>query len=146
MPERYTVIAEIMKRSGLDSVCNYLDDILVHTAELEEHLDSIEKVLQAHLDAGIRQKPSKTLFFQEKMDFLGFQFSGDGMKPTEAHIQTIRDKQPPKTGKEVASLQGFLGYNGDFIPSFSRLTEVMNGLRNKQQLGPEDWTSEIDRI
>ena len=62
MPEQYTVIAEIMKRSGLDSVCNYLNDILVHTAELEEHLDSIKKVLQALFDTGIRLKPSKMLF------------------------------------------------------------------------------------
>ena len=93
-----------MNRLCLDSVCHYLDDILVHTVELEEHLNRVEKILQA---PRIRLKPSKTLFFHDKVDFLGFQVSGDGIKPTEAYIQTTRDMQLPKTDKEVASLLGF---------------------------------------
>ena len=123
-----------MDNLGLESVAHYLDDILIHTADVREHLDSVEKVLRAPLDAGIHSKPSKTLFFQEKVAFLGFQVSGDGIKLTERYICTIRDMQAPNTGKEVTSLLGFLGYYREFIPAFARLTEAMNSLRNKQQL------------
>ena len=35
--------------------------------------------------------PSKTLFFPEKVDFLRFQVSGDGVKLTEAYIQMMKD-------------------------------------------------------
>ena len=133
-----------MDNLGLDSVAHYLDDILIHTAEAVEHLDSVEQVLEAHAKAGIRLKPSKTLFFQESVDFLGFHVSGDGITPTDKYIKTIRDMQPPRSGKEVASLLGFLGYYREFIPEFSKLTEQMNSLRNKRQLTDEDWTPEID--
>ena len=54
------LVANIMADLGLESVAYYLDDVLIHTRELDEHLDVINKVLQAHLDAGIRLKPSKT--------------------------------------------------------------------------------------
>ena len=70
--------------------------------------------------------------------------SGEGITPTDKYIKAIRDMQPPKTGKEVSSLLGFLGYYREFIPAFSRLTEGMNGLRNKRTLTDEDWTPEIN--
>ena len=40
---------------------------------------------------------------------------------------------------------GFLGYYREFIPAFARLTEEMNGLRNKRQLTTDDLTPEIDK-
>ena len=111
---------------------------------MNEHLDAIDQVLRAHLEAGIRLKPSKTLFFQECVDFLGFEVSGAGIKPTKTHIKTIQALQTPTTGKQVASTLGFLQYYREFIPEFSRLTEKMNGLRNKRDITSEDWTPEIE--
>ena len=50
----------------LDSVAYYLDDVLINTREMGEHLDVVDQVLQTHLEASIRLKPSKTLFFRLK--------------------------------------------------------------------------------
>ena len=97
-----------MDSLGLQSVAHYLDDILIHTADVSEHIDSVEKVFHAHMKAGIRLKPSKTLFFQSQVEFLGFNISGEGITPTEKYIKTIHDMKPPKTGKEASSLLGFL--------------------------------------
>ena len=72
--------------------------------------------------------------------------SGDGITQTDRYIPTIRDMQAPKTGKEVSSLLGFLGYYREFIPAFARLTEGMNCLRNKCQLTADDLTPQIDKI
>ena len=47
------LVAQIMDNLGLQSVAHYLDDILIHTAEVDEHLDSVEQVLGAHLKVGI---------------------------------------------------------------------------------------------
>ena len=63
------LVTKIMDSLGLKSVAHYLDDVLFHTIGVGEHLDSVEKVLQAHLEAGIKLKPLKTLFFGEKVDF-----------------------------------------------------------------------------
>ena len=66
------LVAQIMDNLGIQSVAYYLDDIFIHTAKVDKQLDSVEQVLGAHLKAGIRLKPSKTLFFQERVEFLGF--------------------------------------------------------------------------
>ena len=68
----YRLVAQIMDNLCLESVAHYLDDVLIHTAGVEERLDSVDKVLRANLDTGICLKPPKTLFFQEKVDFPGF--------------------------------------------------------------------------
>ena len=44
----------------------------------------------------------------------------------------------------MASTLGFLEYYREFIPTIARLTEGMNGLRNKWQLTADKWTPEID--
>ena len=61
----------------------------VQTLGMEEHLDSVERVLQVHLETSIRLQPSKKTFFLSKIDFLGLQVSGDGIKPVGHALNTI---------------------------------------------------------
>ena len=60
------LVAQIM---DLELVAHYLDDNLIHTVDIGEHLDSVERLLQAHTDTIIKLKPSKTIFFKRKLIF-----------------------------------------------------------------------------
>ena len=40
------LLAKIMQDLGLQSVVHYLDDILIHTKGVDEHIDSLEAVLE----------------------------------------------------------------------------------------------------
>ena len=53
-PVHFRLVARIMQDLGLQLVIHYLDDIFIHTGELEEHVDSLE----AHHMAGIKLKPA----------------------------------------------------------------------------------------
>ena len=53
------LVNQILDSLGLELVAHYLDDILIHTVDVDEHLDSMEKILHAHMEAGIRLKPSR---------------------------------------------------------------------------------------
>ena len=128
----------------LQSVVHYLDDILIHTKGVDKHIDSLEAVLKAHRTAGIKLKPTKTLLFQNQVDYLGFQVSGRDIQPTDKYVENIRNFQAPGTGKELVSLLKFFGYYCEFIPEYARLTEKMNSLRNKRHLGPDEWTEELE--
>ena len=59
-------------------------------------------------------------------------------------MESIKNFQAPRTGKELANLLWFFGYYREFIPEYTRLTEKMNSLRNKRQLKTEEWTQEIE--
>ena len=60
------LVSQLMDNLGLESVAHYLEDILIHIADVHDHLVSMDKVLRAHLDAGITLKLSKTLFLLRK--------------------------------------------------------------------------------
>merc|ERR1711923_373318 len=123
-------------------VSAYLDDILVHTKTKEEHLSALEKVLEAHADAGIKLKAKKTALFEREVEFLGHRVSNRGIAPSNRHLEMIENLEEPKNGKEVQSMIGFIQFFSSFVPHFAQLTAPMNELRNKRHLAPGDWSEE----
>ena len=51
-------------------VAAYLDDILLHTKSVKEHLELLEKVFEAHFQAGIMINRKKTILFAKAVDYL----------------------------------------------------------------------------
>ena len=47
-------------------IAAYLDDILLHTKTIQEHLELLEKVFEAHFQAGIMINPKKTVALQKQ--------------------------------------------------------------------------------
>ena len=56
---------------GVLGIVPYLDDVLVHTADLDTHVNLLQLVFSAHKEAGIRLNASKTHLFQEEVEYLG---------------------------------------------------------------------------
>ena len=55
-----------------DRVLAYMDDIVVFSTNVQEHLLNLEQVLQRLQSSGISLKLSKCVFASKKVDFLGF--------------------------------------------------------------------------
>ena len=53
-------------------VLSYLDDVIIHTTTLQQHIEELQKTLQIHREGGIRLRPHKTYLFQSEADYLGF--------------------------------------------------------------------------
>ena len=79
------------------------------------------------------------------MEFLGHVVNAQGVAPTTKHLATIAAIEPPTSGKQIASLVGFLQYYSSFLPRFAKLTAPLNALRNKKRLGPGDWTPDCQQ-
>ncbi len=50
---------------GVPGIVAYLDDVLVHSEDLDTHVNLLKLVFDAHKEAGIRLNASKTHLFQE---------------------------------------------------------------------------------
>lgn len=71
------VLGSIRHREALA----YLDDVIIPAKDYPQGMDRLENVLKLFSTAGLTLKLSKCLFFGDKVDYLGFQISIDGIQP-----------------------------------------------------------------
>ena len=68
----------------------YLDDIIVPASTVQESIERLEHVFQRLLDAGLKLKPSKCIFFQKKVKFLGHIASENGIQTDPEKTEAVQ--------------------------------------------------------
>lgn len=56
----------------------YMDDVLVPSKSFEEGIEKLKVLLQRFRVTGLTLKPQKFYFFQNRVDYLGFEVSSEG--------------------------------------------------------------------
>src|SRR3546814_13268189 len=79
----------------------YLDDIMVFSNTLEEHLKHLEEVFHRLDENELIIKEPKCKFAQKEVEFLGYLITQEGIKPTPKKIEAVRSWQPPKSVTEI---------------------------------------------
>ena len=120
----------------------YLDDLLIHTPNLEKHIEQLDQVLQVYEDAGIKLRAHKTKLFQNSAEYLGYVVTHEGIHMQNEYVQRIVDWPIPTTIKQLNCFLGFAGYYRGFIKEFSTLTSEMNSQRKNKTL---TWTDTMTR-
>ena len=133
-------IAVALNKLGTKEINSYLDDVLVFNNGLQKHADRLKDVFEAHREAGVKLKPSKTLLFREKVEYLGHMLSKDGISMVDSYVDRIMEWPVPTNIKELNTLLGFFSYYRSFIPGFADLTAAMCSQRREKTL---DWTPEM---
>lgn len=131
----------------------YLDDILIYTRTMEEHVRLVRQVLTKLLDARLYVKLSKCEFHRTEIDYLGFRISGKGISMDPAKVAAVVDWQAPKTRKQLQSFLGFANFYRQFIPSFAQVALPITDLLRTKGLSPTKprpgqpiaWTSECQK-
>jgi hypothetical protein len=67
----------------------YIDDILVFSKTREEHQQHVTQVLQCLQDHRLFASPKKCLFYADKVSFLGFTISAEGIKMELDKLSTV---------------------------------------------------------
>ena len=73
------------------TVVAYLNDILVFSKTLEEHIPHVTEVLECLDKADLRLKPKKCEWHKEEVEFLGFVVGRNGVKMSNKKIQVVKD-------------------------------------------------------
>ena len=116
---------------GLGNTKNYLDDIMTHSKNFNDHLEHVEKVFKRLEGANLKLKPSKCTIGTKKTKFLGFDISEKGIRPNEDKLKAIQNYPRPRNPKEIKRFLGMASYYRKFIPKYSSLTEPINRLLKK---------------
>ena len=77
----------------------YLDDIVVHSSSLDQHLIDVNRVCKALHTANFRLNYEKCLFFQSHIPFLGHQIVAGGCTPLDDNIRAITQFPTPTSSK-----------------------------------------------
>jgi hypothetical protein len=117
----------------------FLDDILIYSADIDQHTEHLRQVLQCLRKNQLFAKASKCEFVQTSIEFLGQQVCGEGMTPTEAKLQAIKEWATPQNVTDIRSFLGFTNYYRRFIRNYSDIAGPLTELTKKDmawQWGP----------
>ena len=109
----------------------YLDDIIVYSKNLEEHLKHLDTVLELIGTHGLKVSPAKCHLAKPELKFLGHKVSHQGIEVDEDKVKAIREMPAPSSKKEVRSFLGMAGYYRKFIPEFSEVAAPLTKLTKK---------------
>ena len=107
-----------------------MDDVTIMTVILEEHFDAIHRVLRRMTEFRLELNLKKCHFCYQEIEFLGYHISKNGIRPTNKHLQAIKDYQVPTNSREEPQILGLFSYFR-FIPSFSRIAKPLLDLLRK---------------
>ena len=82
-------------------VIAYLDDIIIFSRMVEEHLDHIRQVFKKLWNTHLSMKLSKCHFFAKVIQYLGQILSTTGIRQLPSKAQATKNMHPPKTARQV---------------------------------------------
>ena len=111
----------------------YMDNILIF-AKNKEDLECFTKcILNSLWKADLYLKPSKCEFCKTKIEYLGLIIKEGKMMMDPMKLNGICNWPIPKNIKQVHSFLGFGNFYWHFIQKFSKLTQLLNKLLQKDQ-------------
>ena len=88
----------------------YIDDCIIYSKSLEDHLDHINLVLKAFEKSGILLNAAKCSFGVTSLNYLGFKISNKGWQILPKRKTEIENFKPPRNQKEVKRFIGVVGF------------------------------------
>ena len=111
-----------------DFILAYLDDILVFSRTVEEHWEHLQQALQRLREAKLYGRLHKCELLKDKVDYLGFVVSWQGVHVSLDKVRAVVEWPRPKDVHDVRSFLGLASYYRKFICRFSEIARPLTGL------------------
>jgi hypothetical protein len=118
-----------MLREYLDQFCTaYLDDIVVFLNSLEEHREHVRLIIAKLQEAGLYLKLSECEFEMQRISFVGFIVTPEGVEMEADRVRTLAEWPEPACHCDIQVFLGFANFYRRFRSSFSRLAKLMTDM------------------
>jgi hypothetical protein len=123
----FQAYANDCRRKLLDLFCVvYLDDVLIFSDTLEEHITHVKQVLSHLRGFGLTSKLKKCEFHATSLSFLGIVIFPEGVSMNSDRVSTIADWPAPQDVPEIQMFLGFVNFHCRFIASGNMQTAYQN--------------------
>ena len=106
----------------------YLDDVIVFSEMLEEHLRRMHVVFDRLREHSLKLKPSKCDVFKSEINYLAHHVSQKGVLPLKKNLESIAQCPPPDTYTKVKSFVSLVGHYRCFIKGFAKIAAPLYDL------------------
>ncbi|CAH2216929.1 jg27676, partial [Pararge aegeria aegeria] len=113
----------------------YMDDILIPCKSFDEGLARLKEILDLLKRGGLTLKISKCNFFLDKIDFLGFEVSSNGIRPGSKKCEAVSNFPKPSNQHELRQFLGLSGFFRRFVKDYATISSPLTDLLKKDR----DW-------
>jgi hypothetical protein len=117
------------------SVCIYVDNILVFSKDVESHVKLLGDVFRVLREHNLALRVEKCHFFKREVEYLGFLLSGEGVRAVPASVAKILECPAPTTKSEIRRFMGMAEQYRAFIPNFAAIAKPLSRQQGKAKKG-----------
>ena len=116
----------------LNNFCSaYLNDILIYSKTLKNHIKHVCLILQKLIDAELQVNIEKCAFHVQETPFLEVLLTTNGLCMDSKKVQVVVDWATPVNLKQVQAFIGFCNFYCQFIKGFFKIVTPMIKLTQK---------------
>ena len=117
-----------LRDNGNDDVDAYVDNIIIYSKSFDEHMHTLDEVLNLAGQANLSLRSDKCEFAKPEMEFLGFLIDGQKIRPTPANVEKVMGFPQPTTRKKLQSFLGIANFNRRFIKEYSKIVQPLTSM------------------
>lgn len=137
------MVNRIFQKLSMTCVKCYLDDILVHSSGIREHLNHLREVFATCRQERLRLKLKKCEFFQQSVEYAGFTIEAGQVKCQTRLVERIQQFREPQCLKDNQQFLGLTGYYRQFILNYAAIARPLTDM-NRKNLA-QDWKTHWGR-
>ncbi len=120
-------------REFIGKICHvYLDDIIIWSNSLDEHIRHVNVILTALRRAGVYINPKKTILYSTDVEFLGHRISLSGIEACDRKADKILNWPVPTSATETRQFLGLVRYLQKFLPNLAEHCRILEQLTHKK--------------
>jgi len=102
----------------------FIDDILMFSNSMEEHVKDLAEILNRLDHYGFIL--NQGVFSVNEVNFLGYRVDSQGVRPLVTKVSAIRDFSKPKTIQDLRKFFGAIKFYRRFIPNAGGLLQPLD--------------------
>ena len=115
--------------SDMPFVVVYIDDIVVHSKNPEQHQHHLQQVISRLTSVKLTLNQAKCQFACTSIQVLGHNVSKAGIAIDKDKFSHVQSWPIPTTGKDIQSFLGLMNFFRDFIPQYASISRPLDELR-----------------
>ena len=125
-----------------DYVLVFVDDILIFSKSAEDHQRHLRTVFELLRKEKLQIKPSKCVWGQTELPYLGFIVGREGIKPDPKKVEAVTTWPTPTSVKDIQQFLGLTNFFRKFILGYANLAAPLTELTKKKVTWK--WSSECE--